>query len=89
MNYDDEDFGPACLRCGGDMDWEDCTDGCDEGYWSPYEVNPNEYDPDELEACQVCNGKGGWWICVNSPEFCASEGAQRGTAEQPRWRDYR
>lgn len=75
---------PDCPRCGGGLEWANCSEGCDEGWFEPYEWNPTEYLPDERTPCHLCWGKGGWWFCWNSEAFCTSEGAKRGTAEKPR-----
>lgn len=80
----DDSLAPACPRCGGDMEFEDCTEGCDEGYFYPYDYSPIEYEPDEAEPCHLCNGKGGWWFCGNSESWCTAEGQRRGTAEASR-----
>ena len=80
-----EEYEPPCPRCGGQTDWQECENGCDEGYFYPGEDDPIQYDPDEELSCDVCQGQGGWWMCVNSFECCTAEGAKRGTANQARW----
>jgi hypothetical protein len=60
-----------CARCGSSMDTERCTE-CDDGF--------DGHDcgddcccclyPEENVTCQYCDGKGIWWTCLSSPEFC-------------------
>lgn len=45
------------------MEWEDCWNGCDDGYLSLYDEDPLFYDEDDQEVCDICDGKGGWWVC--------------------------
>jgi hypothetical protein len=44
-------------------DWEDCDNCGGEGSHDMYEVDPLWYDPGDTEACDRCEGKGGWWLC--------------------------
>lgn len=57
----DEDM--RCPTCGCGMEWQDCWNGCDEGYLSLYDEDPLWYDEDDTEVCSVCDGRGGWWVC--------------------------
>lgn len=58
---------PFCPICGAPMYWEECWSGCDEGYHSRYDEDPLFYDEDDCEVCDICQGKGGYWVCL-SPE---------------------
>ena len=59
-----------CPICGAEKsEWEDCWQiGCEDGWITDlYEQDPLWYDEDDVEMCDVCNGKGGWWVCPNLP----------------------
>lgn len=56
---------PFCPVCGGPMVWEPCWNGCDEGYIDLYEEDPLWYDEDDCELCQICEGEGGFWVCMS------------------------
>jgi hypothetical protein len=58
-----------CARCGGSTVWHDCWN-CDDGYIELYDEDPLWYDPDDIEACDVCRGRGGWNCCGNEAEWC-------------------
>ena len=57
---------PVCSVCGIPMEWQDCWNGCDDGLFSPYDEDPLWYDEDDTEVCDICEGKGGWWVCPNA-----------------------
>lgn len=42
----------SCWSCGG------------EGYHDLYEDDPLWYDEDDIEHCDVCNGKGFYYVCA-------------------------
>lgn len=57
---------PTCKHCGSPMQWEDCWNGCDEGYFDASDEDPiNFSEGEEFEVCNVCNGREGWWWCAN------------------------
>lgn len=66
----EEDF---CQRCGCcNQDWEECTN-CEEGY-SSHECGEdccNCLDPRPNVICDICEGKGGWHVCLG---HCDSKG---------------
>lgn len=66
----DSEYGPACQRCGGDMDWECCSQCGGEGGHDAHELFPLEYAPGEITVCGLCWGSGGWWHCCNSFDWC-------------------
>lgn len=42
-----------CWSCGGDGFHELCDD------------DPMYYDEDDVETCDICDGKGGWTACIS------------------------
>jgi hypothetical protein len=56
-----EMVGRSCSQCGGDgVDGHDCgEDTC------------CCLDPEDNESCDICNGEGGWMVCIGC---CAPEG---------------
>ena len=63
--WESEDIDtPMCPRCECcQMIWETCHDCGGDGYRELYEEDPLWYDIDDIEDCDTCNGKGGFWIC--------------------------
>lgn len=62
----DEEQYPLCPRCQTAMDWDDCWQGCDEGYTHAgelFDMDPLWYDEDDVRPCHICEGKGGWYRC--------------------------
>jgi hypothetical protein len=45
------------------------VNSCDEGQFDMHELNPNEYEPGELEDCQLCAGEGGYLQCIHIPHL--------------------
>lgn len=61
---DEEIQENICPTCGSPLEWEDCWNGCDDGYFDDlYDEDPLWYDEGDTEMCTVCNGRGGWWVC--------------------------
>lgn len=56
----------VCFICGNYMEWEDCWNGCDDGYHNLYDEDPLWYDEDDIEVCTICEGRGGYWVCPNA-----------------------
>lgn len=69
MKYDDDDPQfTTCPICGGEMEWADCWNGCDDGYFDEYETDAINYaEGEEFTPCGECHGNGGYWICANLP----------------------
>lgn len=57
---------PVCTVCGAPMEWQDCWNGCDDGYFDLYDEDPLWYDEDDVQACDICDGKGGYWVCPDA-----------------------
>lgn len=55
----------CCDICGGPIEWVDCYACFGEGEFDLYEQNPLEYEPGEIERCDVCHGKGGYLECMH------------------------
>jgi hypothetical protein len=56
----------CCPKCGSLMEYRDCWQvGCDEGWISLYDDDPLWYDEDDEAKCDICDGKGGWYVCTN------------------------
>ena len=58
-----QDEEPLCPTCSSYMVWEDCWNGCDDGYFDLYDEDPLWYAEDKREICDICKGKGGYWGC--------------------------
>ena len=61
---DDDILCPRCECC--DMTWEDCWNCGGEGGRDGDELmseDPFWWSPNDFEICDVCKGKGGFWIC--------------------------
>jgi hypothetical protein len=59
-----------CARCGSSCYWEDCSNGCEDGYLNRYEEDPLWYDNDYDQLCEICCGRGGWQLCDSGHEWC-------------------
>jgi hypothetical protein len=58
---------PECAECGGDADRELCFK-CDGQGVDGHECGEDCcvcLDPEDNVPCDVCDGEGGWWYCVN------------------------
>lgn len=66
----DDEF-PTCPRCGGGVEWVRC-DQCDDGmsYHDCGEDCCCCMYPLSNVPCDQCEGRGGWWFCTNSYEYC-------------------
>ena len=56
---------PYCKKCGSDVMWQEC-DQCEEGY-SYHDCGEDScccLDPLPNVVCDVCNGEGGWYVCL-------------------------
>jgi hypothetical protein len=75
MNANILEHPDTCRKCGSSMEWVDCWNGCDEGYITDlHQVDPNWYDEDYEERCDICRGKSGWYVCGNcNPQALEAE----------------
>lgn len=63
---------PFCPHCGSDVHWVDC-ENCDEGY-TGHDCGEDCcccLYPEPNVVCDICDGKGGWYVCLS--EECAKE----------------
>jgi hypothetical protein len=69
---DGREWNVQCARCGGECARVEC-ENCDGGFTAPgdlHEMDPLNYDEDDVDPCGLCRSKGGWWVCANIPEWC-------------------
>ena len=55
-----------CKKCGSNVYWQECWN-CESGY-SHHDCGEDTCccaDPQPNVKCDICNGKGGWWVCFN------------------------
>lgn len=79
-----------CARCGSTLDWQECescgghgVDGHDCG-----EDCCCCLDPDDNIPCDICGGRGGWWQCFSSREWCEAnplKGREQVDRATPEW----
>jgi hypothetical protein len=64
----DDNEALPCYICGASVEWETCPDCGGEGETDRYEDDPNWYedapDDERFPACEMCDGKGGWTVCL-------------------------
>jgi hypothetical protein len=64
----DEDEEKLC-QCGTEIYWVDCWSCGGEGGTDGEDLmmeDPLWYMPDDFRVCDVCEGEGGWFNCLNS-----------------------
>lgn len=44
-------------------EWVDCWNCGGTGGFDGYEYDPLWYDEGDTIRCDICCGKGGWWVC--------------------------
>jgi len=67
-DYGDFDHDAYCRECGSSMTWEDCWNCGGEGY-SHHNCGEDCcccLYPEDNVLCDICNGEGGYWICLNA-----------------------
>ncbi|MFN8493159.1 MAG: hypothetical protein U0350_36485 [Caldilineaceae bacterium] len=64
---------PVCSVCGAPLEREDCWNGCDDGYFDMYDEDPLLYEEGDVEVCNICRGRGSYWVCPNAQNHPASE----------------
>lgn len=89
MSQQSEDFD-ICARCGGSAEFETC-ENCGGMGLDGHECGEDCcacLNPEDNVACDICDGDGGWLLCVNSAEWCQAnprpghESTPRGTFER-------
>lgn len=59
-----------CKKCGCcEMEWVECWNCGGEGGRDGEELmmeDPLWYSEDDFEECDICNGKGGWNVCIGN-----------------------
>lgn len=73
-----------CKRCGSSIAWEPC-EHCVDGF-DGHECGEDCCscaDPEDNRICHICEGAGGWGICLSSPEWCEAH-PRPGMADVPR-----
>jgi len=56
----------VCKKCGSDVYWEECWN-CEDGY-SHHDCGEDTCccrDPYPNVKCDICNGEGGWFVCLS------------------------
>lgn len=73
---DEEDC--QCARCGSSCYFVDCANCGGEG-----EIEDEDWQFEgEFYRCDWCMGKGGWWRCCSTKEYCTAN-PMPGREEQP------
>ncbi len=81
MGQADEEVADWCRVCGGPMDWEDCWQCGGKGGRDGDDLMaeaPMWYSEDDFEVCEECDGRGGYWQCINLPHEEAKQGSKEG-----------
>lgn len=85
---DGQQWECQCARCGSTCDWTQCGQ-CEDGF-DGHDCGDDCcscLDPEENVVCDICRGRGGWYRCMSSSEFCKAnplkgrESTQRGVLE--------
>lgn len=66
-----ENYECQCARCGSSCDYQHCEE-CEDGY-DGHECGEDCCmcrRPKENVPCQICRGRGGWYACLSSSEWC-------------------
>lgn len=65
----EDDFTDECKHCLSEMEWQECWNCGGEGgrdYDNHLQFeDPLWYSPGDFETCDVCEGKGGYYMCTN------------------------
>jgi hypothetical protein len=60
-----------CARCGSSADYVRC-DSCEDGY-SHHDCGEDScccLDPEDNVPCDICQGRGGWNVCLSTEQWC-------------------
>jgi hypothetical protein len=69
---DGREWEGQCARCGSSISWEECENCGGEGV-SGHDCGEDCCccaDPEENVQCDACRGRGGFNVCVSTPEWC-------------------
>ena len=86
---DNRQWENQCARCGSSMTYVDCTNCGGEGV-TDHDCGEDCcccLHPEDNVPCDICDGEGGWWQCISSPEYCEAhpipgrETVKRGAVE--------
>jgi hypothetical protein len=93
-----QDFQPApvsgheweccCARCGSSIERELCGTCDGVGLVDLSDADFDDDDGDWSDRCPDCDGEGGWWRCLSSPEYCLSKprpGRERAHRNDVQW----
>ena len=65
---DEDNEYSSCEKCGSDSRWETCWQCGGEGGQDGedlMEEDPLWYGPDDYRQCDICDGKGGYYACLD------------------------
>jgi len=65
---DEDNEYSSCPDCGSDSRWETCWQCGGEGGQDGedlMEEDPLWYGPDDFRQCDICEGKGGYYVCLD------------------------
>lgn len=84
-----KEYEGCCARCGSSCDWQSCEHCGGEGF-DGHDCGDDTcccLRPDENVLCHICEGYGGWSVCLSSREWCEANpldgrsSVKRGTIE--------
>ena len=82
---DGKQYDCQCARCGSSCDFQDCDNCGGDGLFG-HDCGDDCcccLHPVDNIACDFCDGNGGWWICLSSPDWCSGN-PMRGREQQKR-----
>ena len=87
---DGREYDNQCARCGSSVMPENCDNCGSEGY-SSHDCGEDTCccaDPDDDVVCDWCDGRGHFYVCCSSREWCEAhprEGREQVTSGIPEW----
>lgn len=78
---EDDAAYPTCEVCGSLLEHEDCWQCGGKGGRDGEDLmdeDPFWYDEDDWEECDICEGKGGYWVCPNAAQHDREETKEQG-----------
>lgn len=66
LDEEDSEYS-TCERCKGDSMWTSCWSCGGEGGTDGEDLmseDPLWYGPEDFRTCDICNGKGGYYVCL-------------------------